>query len=221
MTTICGLIFFVFFVFFSSPNNGHTPTRYQNYKPWTKFGTLWKVYVYGRLWLRALTWCLCYTRWQTHQLEFHTAHQLLGYWPYCMEGHSSWVQSVTIGASWYIEHFAKVGMDMDSCAKEMRKEFTWSPHPLPNDGVQVDTLDHSVLSFGRTSDTASNHVERELLAHGILFMLLGTIFSSWHHIQIQVSVYQYFSKFLSQALLGFVSCLVRCIFFYQWKTPFD
>ena len=119
-------IFFVF-CFFSSPNNGHTPTRYQNYKPWTKFGTLWKVYVYGRLWLRALTWCLCYTRWQTHQLEFHTAHQLLGYWPYCMEGHSSWVQSVTIGASWYIEHFAKVGMDMDSCAKEMRKELH-GPH---------------------------------------------------------------------------------------------
>lgn len=62
--------------------------------------------------------------------------------------------------------------------KRNEKRVTWSPHPLPNDGVQVDTLDHSVLSFGRTSDTASNHVERELLAHGILFMLLGTIFSS-------------------------------------------
>lgn len=78
-----------------------------------------------------------------------------------------------------------------------------------------------VLSLGRTFGSASNRVERELLAHGLWFMLLRTVFSSWHHIQIQVSFYRYFSKFLSQALLGSVSCLVRCMFFYHWKIPFD
>lgn len=49
-------------------------------------------------------------------------------WPHCMEGHSPWVQSITIGASWYIERFAKVGLGMDSCAKKVRKNYMVPTH---------------------------------------------------------------------------------------------
>lgn len=111
---------------------------------------------------------LCHTRWQTHQLE-HGAPT-----PWILTTLHN--KTFSMSAKCYHRRklvyrtLCKSSDGHGLMRKRNEKRIPWSPHPLPNDGVHVDTVDHLVLSLGRKSDSASNRVERELLAHGHWFM---------------------------------------------------
>lgn len=76
--------------------------------------------------------------------------------------------------------------------KKSEKKITWSPHPLPNDGMHVDTLDQLVLFLAHRFVTwydiwfCFQPCWKGIVGSWPLVHVLGTIFNSWHHVQIQV-----------------------------------